>query len=125
MVDGRPRQLKGLLQLIREMAAKNPAWREERIADELRLKPWICVSPRTVEKHLHRGGPARAPDFQQRWLSFVIHDRDSILSKELDRHLTNLGVRVLRTPVRAVAPAANRATRIKAFVVNRRLRPCP
>ena len=32
---------------------------------------------------------------------FVIHDRDSIFSKELDRGVTDLGVRVLRTPVRA------------------------
>ena|SRR5690242_4008744 len=36
---------------------------------------------------------------------FVIHDRDSIFSKELDQGVTDLGVRVLRTPVRA--PKAN------------------
>ena len=36
---------------------------------------------------------------------FVIHDRDRIFSKEVDQGLTNLGVRVLRTPVRA--PKAN------------------
>ena len=36
---------------------------------------------------------------------FVIHDRDSIYSKEVDQGLTNLGVVVLRTPVRA--PKAN------------------
>src|SRR5260370_39518931 len=36
---------------------------------------------------------------------FVIHDRDSIFSEEGDKGLTNLGVRVLRTPVRA--PKAN------------------
>ena len=32
---------------------------------------------------------------------FVIHDRDSIFSKELDQSVTTMGVRVLRTPVRA------------------------
>jgi transposase InsO family protein len=32
---------------------------------------------------------------------FVIHDRDSIFSSDLDRAVTDLGVRVLRTPVRA------------------------
>lgn len=32
---------------------------------------------------------------------FAIHDRDSIFSKELDKAVTELGVRVLRTPVRA------------------------
>lgn len=36
---------------------------------------------------------------------FVIHDRDSIFSEELDKAVTELGVRVLRTPVRA--PKAN------------------
>jgi transposase InsO family protein len=36
---------------------------------------------------------------------FVIHDRDSIFSKPLDKVVTDLGVRVLRTPVRA--PMAN------------------
>ena len=36
---------------------------------------------------------------------YVIHDRDSIFSKALDKGVTNLGVRVLRTPVRA--PKAN------------------
>jgi putative transposase len=37
---------------------------------------------------------------------FVIHDRDSIFSADVDGSLTNLGVRVLLTPVRA--PKANR-----------------
>ena len=35
----------------------------------------------------------------------LIHDRDSIFSKELDKGVTDMGVRVLRTPVRA--PMAN------------------
>ena len=36
---------------------------------------------------------------------FLIHDRESIFSKELDKQVTAMGVRVLRTPVRA--PKAN------------------
>jgi len=36
---------------------------------------------------------------------FVIHDRDSIFSKDLDKAVADMGVRVLRTPVRA--PMAN------------------
>src|SRR5215469_12156310 len=36
---------------------------------------------------------------------FLIHDRDCIFAAEVDRGLANLGVRVLRTPVRA--PKAN------------------
>ena len=32
---------------------------------------------------------------------FVIHDRDRIFSAELNKQVTAMGVRVLRTPVRA------------------------
>jgi len=169
---GRPRLPRDLRQLIRQMGAQNTTWGEERIANELKLKLGIRVSPRTVEKYLRQGGPRRTPDPKQRWLTFVrnhakvilacdffvvitasfrilyifvvlelgtrrilhhnvtahptaewtlqqfretlagehpyrfvIHDRDSIYSKALDQGLTNLGVRVLRPPVRA--PLAN------------------
>ena len=57
--------------LIREMAAENTTWGQERIADELQLKLGIRVSPRTVAKYLRRGGPVRTPDPKQRWLTFV------------------------------------------------------
>jgi transposase InsO family protein len=154
------------------MAAGNTTWGEERIANELKLKLGIRVSPRTVGKYLRSGGPVRTPDPKQRWLTFVrnhakvivacdffvvvtatfrtlyvfvfmelgtrriihhnvtahptaewtaqqfrealpgghpyrfvLHDRDSIFSKELDEEVTAIGVRVLRTPVRA--PKAN------------------
>src|SRR5215469_3208934 len=169
---GRPRIPKDLRRLIREMAAEDPTWGEERIANELNLKLTIQVSPRTVGKYLHRDGPVRTPDPKQRWLTFVrnhanvmvacdffvvitaafrtlyvivvmeigsrqilhqnvtahptaewtlqqfrealpgghpyrflIHDRDSIFSEDVDQALANMGVRVLRTPVRA--PKAN------------------
>ena len=169
---GRPRLPKNLRHLIREMGAENPTWGEERIANELKLKLGIRVSPRTVAKYLRIGGPARTPDPKQRWLTFVhnhakaivacdffvivtasfrtlyvfvmmelgtrriphhnvtahptadwtmqqfrealpgdhpyrfvIHDRDSIFSRELDQGVTAMGVRVLRAPVRA--PKAN------------------
>jgi len=168
---GRPRLPKLLRQLIREMATENPTWGQERIANELKLKLGIRVSPRTVEKYLCEG-PVRTPDPKQRWLTFVhnhakvivacdffvvvtatfrtlyvfvilelatrrmlhqnvtahpttewalqqlrealpgdhpyrfvIHDRDSIFSQRLDQAVTDLEVRVLRTPVRA--PMAN------------------
>jgi transposase InsO family protein len=32
---------------------------------------------------------------------FLIHDRDSIFSKQLDQHVRNLGLRILKTPPRA------------------------
>jgi transposase InsO family protein len=170
--SGRPGLPKNLRQMIRQMAAENVTWGEERIANELQLKLGIRVSPRTVEKYLHVGGPVRTPDPQQRWLTFVrnhanvivacdfftvvtatfrtlyvfvileiatrrmihknvtahptaewtlqqfrevlpgghgyryvIHDRDSIFSQQLDRSVKELGVTVRRTPVRA--PKAN------------------
>ena len=50
---GRPRLPKHLQELIRRMSAKNPNWRQERIANELMLKLGIQVSPRTVQKYLN------------------------------------------------------------------------
>jgi transposase InsO family protein len=48
---------------------------------------------------------------------FVIHDRDSIFAKDVDQGLANLGVRVLRTPVRA--PKANAVCeRVGGFVAS-------
>jgi len=169
---GRPRLSRDLQELIRRMAAENLTWGEERIANELKLKLRIRVSPRTVQKYLTAGGPSRNPDPQQRWLTFirnhakvivacdflvvvtarfrivyvfavmelgtrkilhhnvtthptaewtlqqfrealpgghpyrfVIHDRNSIFSPELDRAVAEMGVRILRTPVRV--PKAN------------------
>src|SRR5215831_2025718 len=55
--SGRPRLPKNLRQLIRQMAAENVTWGEERIANELQLKLAIRVWPRTVEKYVHVGGP--------------------------------------------------------------------
>jgi putative transposase len=168
---GRPPLPKHLKELIREMAASNPIWGEERIAAELLLKLGIRVSPRTVRKYLDSFRP-RGNMPSQQWSTFVrnhakgivacdfmvtvtasmrivyvfvamevgsrrilhtnvtahptaewtvqqfrefpaydhhygflIHDRDSIFSAAMDASVTNLGVRVLKTPVRA--PKAN------------------
>ena len=49
---GRPRLPGQLQELIRQMAAGNPTWGEERIANELKLKLGIRGSPRTVQKYL-------------------------------------------------------------------------
>ena len=58
---GRPRIPKDLRRLIQEMAAENPTWGEERIANELNRKLTIRISPR----------PVRTPDPQQRWLTLT------------------------------------------------------
>lgn len=170
---GRPRLPKDMRRLIVEMAANNPTWGRERVADELSLKLGILVSQRTVRNYWPDdldSGPRRV--LTQRWSTFVrnhasaliacdfvtvvtagfrtlyvlvlmevgtrrilhynvtahptalwtaqqireaiprdhsfrflIHDRDSIFSTEVDETIENLGVKVLRTPVRA--PQAN------------------
>jgi putative transposase len=170
---GRPRLPRNIQRLIIEMAANNPTWGQERVADELSLKLRVLVSPRTVKKYWPEGlsaGPRRissqcwrtfvrnhasalvACDFATvvtatfrrlyvlvimeigtrrilhcnvtahptaEWTAqqfreaipsdhsyqFLIHDRDSIFSKEVDQTMENLGLKVLRTPVRA--PQAN------------------
>jgi hypothetical protein len=68
---GRPQIPMDPRRLIREMAAENPTWGEERIANELQLKLTIQVSPRTVGKYLRHESPVRTPDPKQRWLTFV------------------------------------------------------
>jgi len=45
---GRPRIPQELRALIRQMARENISWGEERIANELRLKLGVQISPRTV-----------------------------------------------------------------------------
>ncbi len=76
---GRPRLPMDLQELIRKMAAENPTWGEERIANELKLKLGIRVSPRTVQKYLTAGGPSRKLDLQQRWLTFVRNHAQAIV----------------------------------------------
>jgi transposase InsO family protein len=77
---GRPPLPKNLRRLIRQMAGENVTWGEERIADELKLKLGIRVSPRTVGKYLKPVGPGRAPDPQQRWLTFIRNHAQAIVA---------------------------------------------
>jgi putative transposase len=76
---GRPCLPKDLQALIRQMAAENSTWGEERIANELKLKLGIRVSPRTVGKYLARCS-SRIPDPSQRWLTFVRNHAQAIVA---------------------------------------------
>jgi putative transposase len=67
---GRPHLPKYLQALILQIARENPTWGQEHIANELKLKLGIRVSPRTVGKYLAQC-PRRNPDPSQRWLTFV------------------------------------------------------
>jgi transposase InsO family protein len=78
---GRPRIPPELRSLIRRMAAENPLWGEERIANELLVKLGIRVSPRTVGNQ------------------YLIHDRDKIFARHLDDSIGALGIKVLRSPI--------------------------
>ncbi len=61
------------------MAAENPLWGEERIANELRLKLCIRVSPRTVGKYMPKRPPWR-PRGDQRWATFLRNHAKAILA---------------------------------------------
>ncbi|HEX4167818.1 MAG TPA: hypothetical protein VHZ55_20330 [Bryobacteraceae bacterium] len=67
---GRPPVSADLRRLICRMAAENPTWGEERIADELLLKLQIRVSPRTVGKYINRLPHPRGSQ-DQRWSTFL------------------------------------------------------
>ena len=76
---GRPRLPKDLQELIQQMAAENPTWGQERIANELKLKLGLRVSPRTVGKYLAQSA-RRNPDPSQRWLTFVRNHAQGIVA---------------------------------------------
>ena len=79
---GRPPIPADLRALIRRMARDNPRWGQERIANELRLKLGLCVSPRTVRKYLPKrsdhGRRPRVPS--QRWRTFVRNHAQAIVA---------------------------------------------
>jgi putative transposase len=76
---GRPAISVELRQLIRRMATENPLWGEERIANELRLKLGLRVSPRTVRKYMPRRPPG-SPRGDQRWSTFLRNHARAIVA---------------------------------------------
>jgi transposase InsO family protein len=76
---GRPCLPKNIRELIVEMDRDNPAWGEERIANELSLKLGIRVSPRTVRKYLTRS-PRRGKSTSQHWSTFVRNHAKAIVA---------------------------------------------
>ena len=76
---GRPRIPPELRALIRAMARDNPGWGEERIANELLLKLGLCISPRTVRKHMPKS-PRGQPRGDQRWSTFVHNHAAAIVA---------------------------------------------
>jgi len=76
---GRPPIPPELRSLIRRMAAENPLWGEERIANELLVKLGIRVSPRTVGKYMPKRPPGQ-PRGDQRWSTFLKNHAEAILA---------------------------------------------
>ena len=74
-----PRELR---QLIRRMAADNPTWGQERIANELLLKLGLHVSPRTIRKYLAESpaAPGGSPRGDQRWSTFLKNHATAIIA---------------------------------------------
>jgi putative transposase len=70
---------KELRELIRRMARENPAWGQERIANELLLKLGLQVSPRTVGKYMPGPAPGR-PRGDQRWSTFLRNHARAIIA---------------------------------------------
>src|SRR6266581_4405355 len=68
-----------LRSLIRRIAAENPLWGEERIANELLVKLGIRVSPRTVGKYMPKRPPGKARG-DQRWSTFLRNHAEAILA---------------------------------------------
>jgi putative transposase len=76
---GRPPIPPELRSLIRRMAAENPLWGEERIANELLVKLGIRVSPRTVRRYMPKR-PSGQPRGDQRWSTFLKNHAKAILA---------------------------------------------
>jgi putative transposase len=68
--------------LIRRMAAENPVWGEERIANELLIKLGIRVSPRTVGKYMPKRPPGQSRG-DLRWATFLKNHARAILACDL------------------------------------------
>lgn len=65
--------------LIERLARENPAWGSRRIANELRLKLGLRVSPRTIRKVLGPR-PRRSRRYDQRWSTFIRNHADAIVA---------------------------------------------
>ena len=115
--SGRPPIPKELCELIRRMARENPAWGQERIAGDEHIPSLIRARRRTsqpsTDPFQRDGASDRAMDAAattrggriQEQYAYVLHDRDSIFSTEVDESIQRLGLRVLKSPPRS--PKAN------------------
>ena len=98
---GRPPIPVELQALIRQMARENLTWGQRRIANELRLKLGLRVSPRTIRKYMPTH-PDRAPGHRvlaQRWRTFVRHHAWDLMVRGVASDLAR-GVQALAARMR-------------------------
>jgi hypothetical protein len=82
---GRPPMPPELRVLIRQIARENLTWGQKRIANELRLKLGLQVSPRTVRQYMP-GGCERGPGQRvqgQRWRTFMRNHVQGLIMSDL------------------------------------------
>ena len=91
---GRPPIPRDLRRLIVRIAHDNPTWGEERIANELRLKLGLTVSPRTVGRYLRPLRPRRGRSQSQRWTTFVRNHANAIVACDFFTTVT-VGFRII------------------------------
>ena len=93
---GRPPIPVELQGLIRQMARDNRTWGQRRIANELRLKLGLQVSPRTVRTYMptRRRGPGTCVP-SQRWRTFVRNHASALISSGMSADLLTCGVQAV------------------------------
>ena len=74
--------------LIPEMNRHNPTWGEERIANELKLKLGISVSPRTIRKYIGPQTTHRLTSKSLRWSTFVRNHSKAVLASDFFQSVT-------------------------------------
>jgi hypothetical protein len=91
-----------LQRLIRQMARDNLTWGQRRIANELRLKLGLRISPHTVRKYMPTQGD-RAPGYRvpsQRWQTFVRHHGRALIVRGMAADLLTRGVQAVSARIR-------------------------
>jgi homeodomain-containing protein len=99
---GRPLIPGELQALIRQMAHDNLTWGQQRIANALRLKLGLPVSPRTVRKYMptrrDRGPSPCVPS--QRWRTFVRNHAGALISSSMAAELLTRGAQAVSARIR-------------------------
>jgi hypothetical protein len=119
---GRPPIPVELQALIRQMARDNLTWGQRRVANELRLKLGLRVSPRTVRKYMptHLG---RAPGhcvLAQRWRTFIRNHAWDLIVRGVASDLAR-GVQALAARLRRLLQRCRGRTVTSGW---RGIRPC-